>query len=49
MSDLSRIEGYVGKKYAPLVLEILQESGCSLQDESAIEEAFEIAKMEVEG
>lgn len=41
MSDpLRHIESYVGKSAAPLVLEVLEETGSSYQDESAIQEAF---------
>jgi len=49
MSSLAFIESYgVPKHLAPVVLEILEESNASLQDESAIEEAYRLAILEEE-
>ena len=48
MSSLAFIESYVGKRLAPIVLEILEESNASLQDEGAIQEAHNLAILEEE-
>lgn len=48
LDRLTYIESYVGKKLAPVVLEILDETNSSIYDEAAIQEAHDLALLDAE-